>query len=139
MKNNMKNFIKLTLIFIFYILSLILNYLEKSEIVNREKKIEQEYYAMVTTEKQTKSYGDILESIRDKKYLKVKKISNSTSDNDLINVIIEFEGELVLLNNFMESIKLNNDIHNVEKIELKKNTDKVYIGILDINFYSIKK
>ncbi|KOA20952.1 hypothetical protein CLHOM_05400 [Clostridium homopropionicum DSM 5847] len=139
MKNNRNNYIKLTLIVLFFTLSLILNYFEKSEIINREEKIEQECYSAVTIEREPKSFSDILESIVDKKYLKVKKISNSTMDNDLINVIIEFQGELLLLNNFMESIKLNNDIHSVDKIELKKNEDKTYTGILDINFYSVKK
>lgn len=120
-------------------MSLLLTSFEKREIVNREKKIEQECYSAVTIEREAKSFSDILETIRNKKYLKVKKISNNTMDNDLINVIIEFQGELLLLNNFMESIKLNNDIHSVDKIELKKNEDKTYTGILSINFYRAKK
>ena len=139
MKNNLNKIIKLTVIFIVFILSILLNYIEKSEISNKETRIEQECYAMVSSDREFKSYGEILEEIGDKKYLKIKKISNSTYDNSLINISIEFQGELVLLNNFMESIKSNRNIHNIETIELKKNNEKSYTGMLDINFYSMNK
>lgn len=134
MKITSSNVGKIIILSIILIASLFLNYLEKKEISIKEKTLEQECFIKVPRDNKQLAYSKILNEIQGKEFLKIKKIYNYDLDNKLIYVVLEFKGEITLLNDFIEGIKLKENFHSIDKIELNSYENN-YNGALEIKFF----
>ncbi len=114
---------------------LTLNFLQFKEIERKGIELDKLYSQEVVAVKTSKGYFYVLDYLKSKKYLIIKNITNDVENKNVIHIDIEFKGNLVTLDEFLDSLKKNESFISLDEIRLKDQKNEVYIGELSIAFY----
>jgi len=114
---------------------LTLNFLQFKEIERKGIELDKLYSQEVVAVKTSKGYFYVLDYLKSKKYLIIKNITNDVENKNVIHIDIEFKGNLVTLDDFLDSLKKNESFISLDEIRLKDQKNEVYIGELSIAFY----
>lgn len=114
---------------------LTLNFLQFKEIERKGIELDKLYSQEVVAVKTSKGYFYVLDYLKSKKYLIIKNITNDVENKNVIHIDIEFKGNLVTLDDFLDSLKKNENFISLDEIRLKDQKNEVYIGELSIAFY----
>lgn len=132
--SKIKRCVVLYILFSIFVLIFTLNYIQVKEIKRKVIELDKLYSEEVVVVKSSKGYFFVLDYLKSKKYLTIKNITNNAESKNIIHIDIEFKGDLVTLDQFLNSLKTNESFIRLNQIRLKDQKNEIYIGTLNLAF-----
>lgn len=134
MKRNYRHDYIVIIMFVIILVINTLNFITYRKILSQRDKLEKIPYINVEKiQPNSIQYSSIIKDIEGREYIKIEKIVNNM-DNNIVNMKLQFKGELYLLDGFIENIKNKDCLYSINSIKLKCRNNKDYIGDLDVDF-----
>ncbi|QGU95142.1 hypothetical protein GOM49_08590 [Clostridium bovifaecis] len=106
MKRNYRHDYIVIIMFVIILVINTLNFITYRKILSQRDKLEKIPYINVEKiQPNSIQYSSIIKDIEGREYIKIEKIVNNM-DNNIVNMKLQFKGELYLLDGFIENIKI---------------------------------
>lgn len=136
MNKNIKYIFLLSVMFGLIIISVIINYFSKEDIIIKREKLEKLSSVQILDRKPKGiNYSNVLKYLENQNYLKIKKIDSNYKDEKLFHIDLEFKGDRDKFNKFIENIKEEQNFYSIDSMQFKNEKGNIFICDLGINFY----